>query len=119
MHRGPDEEGYFHRLGLALASRRLSLVGLADGQQPVTNEDQSIDAVFNGELFNHVEERSRLEAQGRILHTHCDTDILPHRWEENHQGMFERLRGQFAVAVWDDRRRQLVLGRDRFGIAPL
>lgn len=90
---------------LALASRRLSKTGLAGGQQPVTNEDRSINAGFKGELFNHVEERSRLEAQGLILHTHCDTDMLSHRWQENLQGMLERLREQFAMAVWDDRRR--------------
>jgi asparagine synthase (glutamine-hydrolysing) len=118
-HRGPDEEGFFHRPGLALASRRLSIVGLADGQQPIGNEDQTIFVVYNGELFDYLEERAGLEARGHRLVTHCDTEILPHLWEESQQGMFERLRGQFALALWDDRRRQLVLGRDRFGICPL
>jgi len=119
IHRGPDEEGFLHRPGLALASRRLSIVGLADGQQPVTNEDRSVFVVFNGELFDYQEKRAELEQHGHRLVTHCDTEILPHLWEERRQDMFESLRGQFAVALWDDRRQLLVLARDRFGIAPL
>lgn len=118
-HRGPDEEGFFHRPGLALASRRLSIVGLADGQQPIANEDGNVHTVFNGELFNFVEQRAELESRGHRFVTHCDTEILPHLWEECAEGMFEKLRGQFAVALWDEKRRQLTLGRDRFGIAPL
>jgi asparagine synthase (glutamine-hydrolysing) len=119
VHRGPDEEGYLRRPGIGLASRRLSIVGLADGQQPMTNEDGSVVVVFNGELFDHIEKRAELAARGHELRTHCDTEIIPHLWEENQEGMFERLRGQFAIALWDDRRRQLALGRDRFGICPL
>ena len=119
LHRGPDEEGFFERPGLALASRRLSIVGLADGQQPVANEDRSVFVVFNGELFDHRERRADLEKRGHRLVTHCDTEIIPHLYEEHQEGMWERLRGQFAIALWDDRRRQLHLGRDRFGIAPL
>lgn len=119
VHRGPDEEGFLHRPGLALASRRLSIVDLADGQQPVANEDQSVFVVFNGELFDHMERRAELEQRGHRLVTHCDTEIIPHLWEDYHEGMWERLRGQFAIALWDERKRQLQLGRDRFGIAPL
>ncbi len=119
FHRGPDEEGYFQRPGLALGSRRLSIVGLADGQQPVTNEDRSIFVVFNGEFFDYPEQRAALEERGHRLVTHCDTEIVPHLWEECQEAMFERLRGQFALALWDERRRRLVLGRDRFGICPL
>ena len=119
IHRGPDEEGFHFRPGLALASRRLSIVGLADGQQPVTNEDGSVVVVFNGELFDHLEKRADLEARGHRLVKHCDTEIIPHLWEEHDLGMFERLRGQFAIALWDERRRRLALGRDRFGICPL
>ena len=99
IHRGPDEEGYFQRPGLALGSRRLSIVGLADGQQPVTNEDRSVSVVFNGEFFDHPEKRAELEARGHRLVTHCDTEIIPHLWEEYQEGMFERLRGQFALAL--------------------
>ncbi|MGH8047665.1 MAG: asparagine synthase (glutamine-hydrolyzing) [Chthoniobacterales bacterium] len=119
FHRGPDEEGFLHRPGLALASRRLSIVGLADGQQPMSNEDRNVFVVFNGELFDFEKERAGLEQRGHRLVTHCDTEILPHIFEESREGIFERLRGQFAVALWDERARQLLLGRDRFGIAPL
>ena len=119
IHRGPDEEGYFQRGGLALGSRRLSIVGLADGQQPVANEDRSVSAVFNGEFFDYPEKRLELTARGHRIITHCDTEIIPHLWEESQEGMFERLRGQFALALWDERRNRLVLGRDRFGICPL
>jgi len=119
VHRGPDEEGYLERPGLALASRRLSIVGLADGQQPISNEDRSVFVVFNGELFDYVERRAELAGRGHRLVTHCDTEIIPHLWEERQVGMFELLRGQFAIALWDQRRRQLMLGRDRFGICPL
>lgn len=119
IHRGPDEEGFLHRPGLALASRRLSIVGLADGQQPVTNEDRSVFAVFNGEFFDFPEKRAELAARGHRLVTHCDTEIIPHLWEDHQERMFERMRGQFAVALYDARRHQLTLGRDRFGICPL
>ena len=119
VHRGPDEEGFFRRRGVELASRRLSIVGLADGQQPVANEDQSVFVVFNGELFDYIEQRAELEARGHRFVTHCDTEIIPHLWEESREGMFIRLRGQFAVALWDERKQELILGRDRFGICPL
>ena len=118
-HRGPDEEGFLERPGISLASRRLSIVGLADGQQPMTNEDRSLFVVFNGELFDYVERREELAARGHRFVTHCDTEIIPHLWEECREGTWEKLRGQFAIALWDDRQRQLHLGRDRFGISPL
>src|SRR5688572_13472228 len=108
VHRGPDEEGYFFQPDggwLALASPRLSIVGLHDGQQPVTNEDGSIVVVFNGELFDHLAKRVELEARGHRLVKHADTEIIPHLWEEHQHGMWERLRGQFAIALWDQRRR--------------
>jgi asparagine synthase (glutamine-hydrolysing) len=119
FHRGPDEEGYFQRPGVVFGSRRLSIVGLADGQQPVANEDGSVSAVFNGEFFDYPEKRAELEGRGHRLVTHCDTEIIPHLWEERQEGMFERMRGQFALALWDERERRVVLGRDRFGICPL
>ncbi len=119
FHRGPDEEGFFIHPGIAMASRRLSIVGLADGQQPMTNEDQSAYVVYNGELFDYVEQRAALQSRGHQLVTHCDTEIIPHLWQESQEGMFERLRGQFAIALWDTRNNRLNLGRDRFGIAPL
>ncbi len=119
LHRGPDEEGFHFGAGIGLGMRRLSIVGLADGQQPVTNEDRSVTAIFNGELFDHLAKRAELEARGHRLVKHCDTEVIPHLWEEHQQGMWERLRGQFAIALWDERARRLVLGRDRFGICPL
>ena len=97
----------------------MSIVGLADGQQPVTNEDRSVFAVFNGELFDHQERRKDLESHGHRLEKHCDTEILPHLWEDYREDMFARLRGQFAVALWDERKKLLTLSRDRFGICPL
>src|SRR3984885_11391853 len=119
IHRGPDEDGYLQRPGLALGSRRLSIVGLADGQQPVANEDRTVFVVFNGEFFDYPERQAELRSRGHRFVTHCDTEIIPHFWEDFQEGMFEHLRGQFAFALWDDRRRCLVLARDRFGICPL
>jgi asparagine synthase (glutamine-hydrolysing) len=119
IHRGPDEEGFFRRPGIGMASRRLSIVGLADGQQPMTNETQGAFVVFNGELFDHIEQRAALAARGHRLVTHCDTEIIPHLWEDHQEDMFKRLRGQFAIALYDVQRHQLTLARDRFGISPL
>ncbi len=119
LHRGPDEDGYLERPGLGFASRRLSIVGLADGRQPIANEDRTVQVVFNGELFDYPEQKAALTARGHRFATHCDTEVIPHRWEDHQEGMFAHLRGQFAVALWDERRRLVVLGRDRFGICPL
>ncbi|MFN4257938.1 MAG: asparagine synthase (glutamine-hydrolyzing) [Gemmataceae bacterium] len=119
VHRGPDEEGYLEIPGLSLASRRLSIVGLADGRQPISNEDQNVFVVFNGELFEYPELRTDLEQRGHRFATHCDTELIPHLWEEYQEGMFDRLRGQFAFALWDQRQQRLLIGRDRFGICPV
>jgi asparagine synthase (glutamine-hydrolysing) len=119
LHRGPDEDGFLEQPGLALASRRLSIVGLADGRQPIANEDGGISVVFNGELFDYPERRAELEGRGHRFATHCDTELIPHLWEEHGTATFERLRGQFSVALWDRHRRRLYLARDRFGICPL
>ncbi len=118
-HRGPDEEGFFRRPGLAFASRRLSVVGLADGQQPMANEQGDVHVVYNGELFDYVEKRAELRSRGHVLKTQCDTEIIPHLWEESEEEMFLRLRGQFAIALYDERRHRITLARDRFGISPL
>jgi asparagine synthase (glutamine-hydrolysing) len=119
VHRGPDEDGFLERPGLGLVSRRLSIVGLSDGRQPISNEDQSIQVVFNGELFDFPERRAELEGRGHRFRTHCDTELIPHFWEENQEDALARLRGQFALAVWDEKRQRLTLARDRFGICPL
>jgi asparagine synthase (glutamine-hydrolysing) len=119
VHRGPDEDGYFQRDGVSLANRRLSIIGLFDGRQPIGNEDGTIWVVFNGELFDYPERRAELEAKGHIFCTHCDTELIPHLWEEHGEAMFERLHGQFAFALYDGRQRRVILARDRFGICPL
>ncbi len=119
QHRGPDEDGYLQRPGVGFASRRLSIVGLADGQQPMFNEDKSVSVVFNGEIYDHDDWRRDLTARGHTLKTHCDTEILPHMWEAHGEDMFEKLNGQFAVALFDERKQQFILARDRFGICPL
>jgi asparagine synthase (glutamine-hydrolysing) len=118
-HRGPDEEGYLQRPGFGFASRRLSIVGLADGQQPMFNEDKAVSVIFNGEIYDHDDWRRSLKDQGHTLKTHCDTEILPHMWEEYSQDMFAKLNGQFALALFDERKQTFILARDRFGICPL
>jgi asparagine synthase (glutamine-hydrolysing) len=119
LHRGPDEDGYFEAPGIGLANRRLSIVGLADGKQPIRNEDGSVVTVFNGEFFDYPERRRELEARGHRFRTHTDTELIPHLWEDHQEAMFDHLHGQFAVACFDQRRRRIVLGRDRVGICPL
>jgi asparagine synthase (glutamine-hydrolysing) len=118
-HRGPDEEGFFIEPGIGLASRRLSIVDLADGQQPMFNEDGSVVVVFNGEIFDYPEVRSELIDRGHVFRTSSDTEILVHLWEEFGISMLERLRGQFAFALYDRRDRTIILARDRVGICPL
>ena len=118
-HRGPDEDGFLNCDGISLASRRLSIVGLSDGRQPIGNEDQSVWVVFNGELFDYPETKVALEAKGHRFRTHTDTELLPHLWEEYGEGMFDHVRGQFAFCLWDTKHNILVLARDRFGICPL
>ena len=119
FHRGPDEEGYLERPGLGFAARRLSILNLQGGHQPVANENETIWAVFNGELFDWPSLRANLQARGHVLRTHCDSELIPHLWEEYHEEMFSYLRGQFAFALWDQRAQRLILARDRFGICPL
>jgi asparagine synthase (glutamine-hydrolysing) len=118
-HRGPDEEGFFLETGVGLASRRLSIVGLADGQQPMFNEDGSVVVVFNGELFEYPELRAELQSRGHVFRTHADTEVLVHLWEEMGETFVDRLKGQFAFALYDRRKRVLILARDRVGICPL
>lgn len=118
-HRGPDDEGLFRRGPVALAARRLSIIDLDGGHQPIAGEDGEVVAVQNGEIYNHRELRAELERAGHRFATACDTEVLVHAYEEWGDGFLERLRGMFAVALWDERRRRLLLARDRFGIKPL
>ncbi|MBM3992670.1 MAG: asparagine synthase (glutamine-hydrolyzing) [Planctomycetes bacterium] len=118
-HRGPDDDGYFFRPGLGMANRRLSIVGLHDGKQPLHNEDRSVSVVFNGELFDYPEVKAELQSKGHQFRTHCDTELVPHLYEDHGEDFLEKLRGQFALALWDERKQHLLLARDRFGICPL
>lgn len=119
VHRGPDEEGFFRAPGVGLANRRLSIIDIQDGQQPIQNEDRDVTVVYNGELFEHRTVRDQLKAKGHKFRTSCDTEILVHLWEEYRERMFDHLQGQFAFALFDHKRRTLILGRDRVGICPL
>ena len=118
-HRGPDDEQFHSEPGVALGARRLSIVDLAGGRQPISNEDGSIWVAFNGELFEYPELRQDLLARGHHLATRCDTEAWVHLYEDRGEAMFEKARGQFAVSLWDRRNRTLILGRDRVGICPL
>jgi asparagine synthase (glutamine-hydrolysing) len=118
-HRGPDGDGYYFAPGVGLAHRRLSIVDVAGGTQPMGNEDGQIQVVFNGEIYNHLELRAFLEARGHTFRTRSDTEVLVHGYEEEGAAFVRRLRGMFAYAIWDSRRRRLVLARDRIGIKPL
>ncbi len=118
-HRGPDDEHVHQEPGVALGARRLSIVDLSGGRQPIPNEDGSIWVAFNGELFEYPELRDELLAAGHRLSTRCDTEAWVHLYEDRGPGMFEKARGQFAVSLWDRPNRTLILGRDRVGICPL
>src|SRR5881227_1400379 len=119
VHRGPDSAGEHVDGGIALAARRLSIIDLEHGDQPIANEDGSCVVVQNGEIYNYPELRRELERSGHELRTRCDTEALVHLYEEHGPGFAERLRGMFAAAIWDARRGRLVLARDRYGIKPL
>lgn len=118
-HRGPDEEGIATAEGATIGARRLAIIDLVAGQQPMANEDRSILAVQNGEIYNFRELRSELVARGHVLRTQNDTEILPHLYEEHGATFVERLRGMFALAIWDGRLQRLILARDRVGKKPL
>jgi asparagine synthase (glutamine-hydrolysing) len=119
VHRGPDSGGEHVDGPVALGARRLSIIDLEHGDQPIANEDGSCVVVQNGEIYNYPELRRELERAGHVLRTRCDTEALVHLYEEHGTGFAERLRGMFAVAIWDAPRQRLVLARDRYGIKPL
>ncbi|MDQ6671455.1 MAG: asparagine synthase (glutamine-hydrolyzing), partial [Chloroflexota bacterium] len=120
-HRGPDDDGYFvspdRHVGLGF--RRLSIVDLDTGKQPMSNEDDSVWLIFNGEIYNHADLRPGLEARGHRFRSRCDAEVILHLYEEYGADCVHHLRGMFAFAVWDSRRHRLLLVRDRIGVKPL
>src|SRR5215470_14920563 len=119
VHRGPDDAGAYRDDHAALGFRRLSIVDLAGGHQPLSNEDGTVWTVFNGEIYNFPALRHRLEARGHSLRSSGDTEVLVHLYEDEGERMFSLLRGMFALAIWDAPRRRLLLARDRLGQKPL
>jgi len=118
-HRGPDDDGFFTQGGIGLGMRRLSIVDLATGHQPISNEDGSIWIVFNGEIYNHRALREQLITRGHRYRTQSDTETIVHLYEEYGKECVQHLRGMFAFAIWDSRRTSLFVARDRLGIKPL
>lgn len=118
-HRGPDDSGIFVDGRVGLGHRRLSIVDVKSGHQPMTNEDNTLHITYNGEIYNHADFRSALEARGHRYQTHCDTETILHLYEEHGRACVEHLRGMFAFALWDQNKRELFVARDRLGVKPL
>jgi len=118
-HRGPDEADLHLEPGVALGHRRLSVIDLATGQQPLFNEDGSVGIVFNGEIYNYRELVPELRALGHVFKTRSDTEVIVHAWEAWGAACVQRLRGMFAFAIWDRNQQTLFLARDRMGVKPL
>src|SRR5438128_10545508 len=119
VHRGPDDEGIHTQGCVGLGMRRLSIIDLSTGRQPIHNEDKNIWVVFNGEIYNFPELRRDLESRGHRFYTHTDTEVIVHLYEELGSDCVNKLRGMFAFALYDERRRKLVLARDRLGKKPV
>src|SRR5438093_2969186 len=118
-HRGPDDEGVLVSDGVALGMRRLSIIDLSTGHQPIHNEDRTVWIVFNGEIYNFRQLRRELEAAGHRFYTNTDTEAIVHAYEQWGTAAIERLRGMFGLAIWDTRSKALLVARDRIGIKPL
>src|SRR5689334_11551288 len=119
VHRGPDDEGIYVHDCAGLGMRRLSIIDLCTGHQPIHNEDRKVWVVFNGEIYNFAELRPQLEMQGHRFYTNTDTEVIVHLYEQYGADCVQFLRGMFAFAVWDDVNKRLLLARDRFGKKPL
>ncbi len=118
VHRGPDDEGYLVEENVGLAMRRLSIIDVKTGHQPLANEAQDVWVVFNGEIYNHAELRAGLEAKGHRYRTRSDTETIVHLYEEYGRDCVQQLRGMFAFVIWDQAKRVLFAARDRLGIKP-
>jgi asparagine synthase (glutamine-hydrolysing) len=118
-HRGPDDEGYFYDNGIGLAHRRLSIIDISSGHQPITTGDGTVTIVFNGEIYNHKELAIKLKIKGHQFKTHSDTEVILHSWVEWGEECVHQLRGMFSFAIWDDKKKTLFIARDRLGIKPL
>lgn len=118
-HRGPDGDGYFVEPGVGLGFRRLSIIDLQTGDQPISNEDGTVTVVCNGEIYNYQELRRNLQATGHRFRTNSDVEVIVHLYEDHGVRCVDFLRGMFSFAIWDSRHRRLMLARDRFGIKPL
>jgi len=119
LHRGPDDEGYYIAGPVGLAMRRLSIIDLEGGHQPISNEDEKVWTVFNGEIYNYLELREELRRKGHRFKTSSDTEVIVHLYEEEGEGFVRKLRGMFSFALWDEGKHKLLLYRDRVGIKPL
>lgn len=119
QHRGPDGEGHFIAPGVGIGMRRLSIIDLDGGNQPLTNEDRTLQVVFNGEIYNYIELRAELITHGHQFKTHSDTEVIVHAYEQWGADCVSRFNGMFAFALWDGRKRELLLARDHLGIKPL
>src|SRR5437660_3097264 len=119
VHRRPDDAGYYLEGNVGLAMRRLSIIDVDTGKQPIHGEDRDVWTVFNGEIYNFPELRRELEARGHHFYTHSDTEVIVHLYEEMGADCVKKLRGMFAIALYDERRKSLLLARDRLGKKPL
>src|SRR3984957_13437758 len=119
QHRGPDDEGFYYSGPVGFGFRRLSIIDLNTGHQPLSNEDGSVWIIFNGEIYNYRELTAELVSKGHVFKTKTDTEVIVHLYEEYGESCVEKLRGMFAFAIWDDRQKVLLLARDRVGIKPL
>src|SRR5947207_3958780 len=119
VHRGPDDEGYYFDGAVGLGFRRLSIIDLAGGHQPMSDAEETVWVIFNGEIYNFKELRAELEEQGHRFRTNSDTEVIIHGYKEWGTGVFDRLNGMFGLAIWDVRHRRLVVARDAMGIKPM
>src|SRR6266576_3746146 len=119
VHRGPDDDGIYVQGGVGIGMRRLSIIDLNTGHQPISNEDGTVWIVFNGEIYNYQELRGFLIAKGHVFRTKTDTEVIVHLYEELGTKCVEKLRGMFGFAIWDENQQVLFMARDRLGIKPI